>query len=184
MLCTILSPTDDELEHLSLEDGAKLIDRIIGLVKKDFPHNLDAPEDLTREIEEPAFVVWRSQVTPERLKPKTLKSYFTYRELDIASGYTSPGSSTLEHGPTHISPAELERTREIEKNYSNFITSINNVYSHDKEILAAKKLHVEGGFLCSAVQAIADETSLPPQLTRGGSLAHDLGMGKESRVDG
>jgi len=42
---------------------------------------------LSDEMEEPAFLFWRSQVTAERLQPKTLRSYLAYRELDIASGY-------------------------------------------------------------------------------------------------
>ena len=87
---------------MSLESGGKLIDRIIGVVRKDFSPNPNVPaewmmheiwewmrsidEPLAREIEEPAFVFWRSQVAAERLKPKTLKSYLAYRESDIASG--------------------------------------------------------------------------------------------------
>jgi hypothetical protein len=89
---------------MSLEDGAKLIDRIIGVVRGDFPPDQNAPAEwimhyiwewmrsidkpLAHEIEEPAFEFWRSQVAEERLKPKTLKSYLKYREKDIASGYS------------------------------------------------------------------------------------------------
>jgi len=67
----------------------------------------------------------------------------------------------------HITPAELSLTQALEKNYSNCITSINDVCSYDKEVLASQKMHPEGASLCSAVQAIAAETSLPPHMAKG-----------------
>ena len=63
---------------MSLEDGSELIDRIIGVVQKDVLPNPTVPEEwvmhdiwqrmraidskLAGELEEPAFLFWRSQV--------------------------------------------------------------------------------------------------------------------------
>ena len=93
----------DELEHMSLQEGAALIGRIISIVKGDIKPDPSVPAErmmkevwdnlasidqvLTDEMKEPAFVFWRSQVAAERLRPKTLKTYLRYREDDIASGY-------------------------------------------------------------------------------------------------
>lgn len=98
----------DDLEHMSLKEGAALIERIISIVKGDIKPNASVPAEwmmkevwdnlasidqvLTDEMKEPAFVFWRSQVADERLKPKTLKTYLRYREDDIASEYANPPS--------------------------------------------------------------------------------------------
>ena len=87
---------------MSLEDGARVNDRIIGVIKREFPPNPNEPREwmmheiwermraidnkLAGEMEEPTFVCLRSQVEAERLQPKTLKSYFAYREMDVGSG--------------------------------------------------------------------------------------------------
>jgi len=66
----------------------------------------------------------------------------------------------------HVPASDLARAHDLEKNYSDCITSINDVCSYDKEALAARTLHREGGSVCSAVQVLADETGLPPQMTK------------------
>lgn len=95
----------DDLEHMSLEEGSTLVERIISIVKGDIEPNPSVPAEwmmrevwdnlssidaeLTDDMKEPAYLFWRSQVAAERLKPKTLKSYLHYREADIASAYVS-----------------------------------------------------------------------------------------------
>ena len=52
---------------------------------------------------------------------------------------------------------ELQLVREIEMNCSKHISVINDIYSWEKEVLAAQKLHKEGSVLCSSVQIMANE---------------------------
>jgi aristolochene synthase len=66
----------------------------------------------------------------------------------------------------HVTPCELSRLRELEKNYSNCIIFINDVCSYDKEVLAARTLLTEGGSICSIVQVLGDETGLPPEMAK------------------
>ena len=86
---------------MSLEAGSKLVERIISIVRGDTEPDASIPAEwmirevwdnltsidakLTEEMKEPAYLFWRSQVSAERLKPQTLKSYLRYRESDIAS---------------------------------------------------------------------------------------------------
>lgn len=101
ILNTQLNKPLDELEHMSLEEGSALIERIISIVKGTLEPDKSVPAEsmmkevwdnlasidkvLTDQMKEPAFVFWRSQVAAERLAPKTLKTYLRYREDDIAS---------------------------------------------------------------------------------------------------
>lgn len=59
-----------------------------------------------------------------------------------------------------ISPDELESVRPLERNCSKHISVVNDIYSFEKEVAAAKKCHKEGGALCSSVQIMADESDL------------------------
>ena len=59
-----------------------------------------------------------------------------------------------------MSPADLESVRPVERNCSKHISVINDIYSFEKEVAAAKKGHMEGGALCSSVQIMADESDL------------------------
>ena len=59
-----------------------------------------------------------------------------------------------------MSLAELESVRPVERNCSKHISVVNDIYSFEKEVAAAKKGHKEGGALCSSVQIMADETDL------------------------
>ena len=60
----------------------------------------------------------------------------------------------------HVSPEDLEYARPIERNCSKHISVINDVYSFEKEALAAKEGHKEGGALCTSVQIMADEAEM------------------------
>ena len=59
-----------------------------------------------------------------------------------------------------VSSTELERARPVELNCSKHISVVNDIYSFEKEVLAAEKGHLEGGALCSSVQITAAETGV------------------------
>lgn len=59
-----------------------------------------------------------------------------------------------------LSPAELESVRPVERNCSKNISVVNDIYSFDKEVAAAKNAHKEGGAHCSSVQIMAHESDL------------------------
>ena len=60
----------------------------------------------------------------------------------------------------HVTSTELEIARPAELNCSKHISVVNDIYSFDKEVLAAKEGHREGGALCSSVQITAVETAV------------------------
>lgn len=59
-----------------------------------------------------------------------------------------------------VTSAELETVRSVELNCSKHISVVNDIYSFDKEVIAAKEGHPEGGALCSSVQITAAETGV------------------------
>ncbi len=59
-----------------------------------------------------------------------------------------------------LTPAEFAALRLLEENCSKHISVVNDIYSFDKEVLAAKTGHPEGSCLCSAVKVLAGETLL------------------------
>ena len=50
--------------------------------------------------------------------------------------------------------------RPVERNCSKHISVLNDIYSYDKEVIAAKTGHEEGGVLCSSVQILAREADI------------------------
>lgn len=59
-----------------------------------------------------------------------------------------------------VSPEELVSVQPIEQNVAKHLSVLNDILSWDKELLAAQTGHPEGSALCSAVQVLAQETSL------------------------
>ena len=57
----------------------------------------------------------------------------------------------------NLSAEELGSVAGIEKNVGHQISIVNDIYSYEKELLAAKTTHEEGGKLCNAVQIFAEE---------------------------
>ena len=57
----------------------------------------------------------------------------------------------------HISPAELATVVALERNCAKHISVVNDIYSWEKEVLAAQNGHSEGSALCSAVQVVSQE---------------------------
>lgn len=61
----------------------------------------------------------------------------------------------------HLSKDELALADPIDKNCARHMSVINDIYSYDKELIAANTLHREGGIMCNAVDIFADEASMP-----------------------
>lgn len=59
-----------------------------------------------------------------------------------------------------IDKSDLAIARPVEKNCSKHISVLNDIYSYDKEVIAAKTGHKEGGALCSSVQILALEADV------------------------
>ena len=59
-----------------------------------------------------------------------------------------------------ITEEELAEAKEVEQNCSKHLSVINDIFSYEKEVKAAKTLHEEGGALCSSVQIIANEADV------------------------
>lgn len=59
-----------------------------------------------------------------------------------------------------VNQSELALARPVEMNCSKHISVVNDIYSYEKEILAAKEGHLEGGALCSSVQIMAIEADV------------------------
>jgi aristolochene synthase len=60
----------------------------------------------------------------------------------------------------HMTEQELDYCREVDLNCSRHISVVNDIWSWEKELLAAKTGHAEGSALCSSVQVIADECQI------------------------
>lgn len=56
--------------------------------------------------------------------------------------------------------SELAALKPLEQNCSKHISVVNDIYSYEKEVLAAQTGHKEGSFLCSAVKVVSSETAL------------------------
>jgi aristolochene synthase len=61
---------------------------------------------------------------------------------------------------------EMAALRPLEENCSKHLSIVNDIYSFEKEVLAAQTGHAEGSFLCSAVKVVATETALGTAATK------------------
>ena len=59
-----------------------------------------------------------------------------------------------------LSSAELSLCRPLEQNCSKHLSVVNDIFSYEKEVRAAKTLHDEGGALCTSVKIMADEADV------------------------
>lgn len=64
------------------------------------------------------------------------------------------------------SPEELAALKPLEENCSKQISIVNDIYSFEKEAIAAQTGHAEGSFLCSAVKVISVNTALDIEATK------------------
>lgn len=61
-----------------------------------------------------------------------------------------------------LSPEELAVARPVDMNCSKHLSIVNDIWSFEKELLASKTLHEEGGVLCTAVAIFADGANISP----------------------
>lgn len=59
-----------------------------------------------------------------------------------------------------VTDTELEIARPAELNCSRHISVLNDMYNFEKEVVAAKEGHQEGGKLCTSVQIMAAEAGV------------------------
>ncbi|KAI0474768.1 Aristolochene synthase in complex with 12,13 Difluorofarnesyl diphosphate [Xylaria cf. heliscus] len=173
-LLTILFLIDDQLEHMSLEEGKAYNERIMETARGDVLPDRTIPAEyifydlwesmraydleMANEVLEPVFVFMRSQTDPVRLKPMNLEEYLEYRERDVGKallGALMRFSMALE-----VSPEELAIARPADMICSKHLSVINDIWSYEKEYVASQTLHDEGAVLCTCVKIISKDTNL------------------------
>jgi aristolochene synthase len=55
-----------------------------------------------------------------------------------------------------LTPEDLALARPVDMNYSKHLAVVNGIWSYEKELIASKTLHEEGGVLCTAVAIFVD----------------------------
>ncbi|KAI1843093.1 hypothetical protein JX265_005126 [Neoarthrinium moseri] len=179
-LLTLLFLVDDYLESLSLEEGSAYNERLILISKGSVKPDRDIPvewithdlwEDmrgcdkmLAEEVLEPTFTFMRAQTDACRLDIKGLGNYLQYRERDVGKALLSAlmrFSMNL-----HLTADELASVNDVEMNCSKHISVVNDIYSWEKEVLAAQTGHREGAVLCSSVLVLSQETSIDVEASK------------------
>lgn len=59
-----------------------------------------------------------------------------------------------------VPPSDLKLVRPVEQNCSKHLSVVNDIWSYEKEVLAAETLHEEGGTLCTAVAVLARDAEI------------------------
>ncbi|KAI0483450.1 Aristolochene synthase [Xylaria cf. heliscus] len=173
-LLTVLFLIDDVLEYMSLTEGSMYNEKLIKIARGDILPNRSEPaefimydlwesmrshdEELADCVLEPMFTFMRAQTDKARLEPMNLEEYFDYREKDVGKALLS--SLMRFSMGLHITAEEIQLARPVEMNCSKNISVINDIFSYEKEVLAAAEGHEEGGFLCSSVPIVASESGV------------------------
>lgn len=135
--------------------------------------------ELANEILEPTFTFMRAQTDKARLSIRGMGPYLVYREKDVGKAYVFSFYLNLymltDMAPISllcslmrftmdlsVTPQELASVQRIEQNCAKHLSVLNDIFSWDKEYLAAQTGHPEGSAICSAVQVLADESALTP----------------------
>lgn len=82
----------------------------------------------------------------------------------------------------HVTVEDLDLLKPLDRNCSKHLSVINDIWSYEKEVLAAETLHPEGGVLCSAVDILVNAADIPPlaakrvlyTLSREWELVHEV----------
>ncbi|KAI4858599.1 Aristolochene synthase in complex with 12,13-Difluorofarnesyl diphosphate [Hypoxylon rubiginosum] len=173
-LLTLLFLVDDILEHMSLEDGRAYNKKLMPLFQGSILPDRSVPVEwigydlwesmraqdrgMADEIIEPVFTFMRAQTDPARLTEMGLGQYLEYREADVGKALLAAlmrFSMALS-----VPPSDLELVRPVDRNCSKHLSIVNDIWSYEKEALAAQTLHEEGGVLCTAVAVLAKETEI------------------------
>ncbi|PKY00095.1 Aristolochene synthase in complex with 12,13 Difluorofarnesyl diphosphate [Aspergillus campestris IBT 28561] len=173
-LLTLLFLIDDLLEDMSFDEGSAYNEKLMPIARGEVLPDRSVPVEwimydlwesmrahdrvLADGILEPTFTFMRAQTDKSRLTIKEMGPYLTYREKDVGKALLcSLMRFSME---LHITPEEIASVREIEQNCAKHLSVVNDIMSWDKEYLAYQTGHPEGSAICSAVQVLADETSL------------------------
>ncbi|KAI0893383.1 Aristolochene synthase in complex with 12,13-Difluorofarnesyl diphosphate [Annulohypoxylon nitens] len=173
-LLTLLFLIDDILEHMSLEDGRAYNDKLMPLFRGTVLPDRNVPvewisydlwesmraqdKEMADEIMEPVFTFMRAQTDPARLTEMGLGQYLEYREADVGKALLAAlmrFSMALQ-----VPASDLDMVRPVDRNCSKHLSIINDIWSYEKEVLAAQTLHEEGGILCTAVAVMAKEAEI------------------------
>ncbi|KAL3417259.1 aristolochene synthase [Phlyctema vagabunda] len=100
----------------------------------------------------------RAQTDRKRLILKQMGPYLEYREKDVGQALLS--ALMRFSMKLNLSHTEMETVRDIELNCSKHISVVNDIYSWEKELKAAKNSSEEGSALCSSVLVMATEANL------------------------
>ncbi|KAE8342149.1 hypothetical protein BDV24DRAFT_162700 [Aspergillus arachidicola] len=174
-LLTLLFLIDDLLEDMSFEDGSAYNEKLIPIARGDVLPDRTVPVEwimydlwesmrahdkvLADEILEPVFTFMRAQTDKARLTIKEMGPYLVYREKDVGKALLCALMRfSME---LYITPQELSSVQPLEQNCAKHLSVLNDIMSWDKEYLAYQTGHPEGSAICSAVQVLSDETSLP-----------------------
>ncbi|KAI0436183.1 Aristolochene synthase in complex with 12,13-Difluorofarnesyl diphosphate [Xylaria telfairii] len=173
-LLTLLFLIDDALEYMSLEDGKAYNENLMPISRGDVLPDRNIPAEwitydlwesmrrhdraMADEILEPVFTFMRAQTDTQRLERMSLGSYLEYREADVGKallGALMRFSMTLK-----VPPEDLDMLRPADRICSKHLSIVNDIWSFEKEVLAAKNAHKEGGILCNAVDILATEAEV------------------------
>ncbi|KAF2228967.1 Aristolochene synthase in complex with 12,13 Difluorofarnesyl diphosphate [Viridothelium virens] len=169
-LLTVLFLIDDLLEHMSLADGEAYNNKLMPIARGDVLPDRSVPveyimydlwdsmrkhdRDMANEILEPVFTFMRAQTDAKRLRRMDLKEYFEYRERDVGKGLLAALMRFCMG--LKLTPGELAIGRPVDMNCSKHLAIMNDIWSYEKELLASKTLHEEGGVLCTGVAIFAE----------------------------
>ncbi|KAI0490081.1 Aristolochene synthase [Xylaria cf. heliscus] len=184
-LITFFFFVDDLLEDMSFDEGLKYNENLISISRGYIWPNRAIPEEwilydiwesmrahdkeLTEDLIESVVIYLRATTDKIRLDIEGIGPYLKFRERDVGKHILCSGLRFV--ADLHLSPEQLKPVAEIEQNFSNHITIINDIYSFHKECQKAQTGHVEGATLCSAVQVLHQEANLSYQATKKVLLA-------------
>ncbi|KAI0146312.1 Aristolochene synthase in complex with 12,13-Difluorofarnesyl diphosphate [Xylariaceae sp. FL1272] len=173
-LLTLLFLIDDALEYMSLEDGKAYNENLMPISRGDVLPNRDIAAEwitydlwesmrkqdhaMADEILEPVFTFMRAQTDSQRLGKMALGSYLEYREADV--GKALLGALMRFSMALVVPPEDLDMVRPADRICSKHLSVVNDIWSFEKEVLAAKTAHQEGGVLCNAVEILATEAEI------------------------
>ncbi|KAH8203481.1 hypothetical protein TruAng_002352 [Truncatella angustata] len=173
-ILTLLFLIDDVLEDMSFDEGAAYNEKLMPLARGiktpdrsipveymmyDFWQSMrQTDEKMANAMLEPMFEFMRSQTDKTRGKEMGLGEYFRYRERDVGRALLSGLMRFCMC--IDLSKEEIELVRNIDMNCSKHLSVINDIWSLEKELAAAKTGHEEGAVLCSSVCIVADEASI------------------------
>lgn len=165
----------DLLEDMSFEDGeaynASLMPIMKGIKQPDrsipaesmmwdiWEEMRACDQELANDILEPMFDFMRAQTEKTRKNLKDLGAYLHYRERDVGNTVLSAVMRFLMD--LRLTTEELQLMGPIDENCSRHITTINDIFSWEKELAKSHVVgHEEGSFLCSSVKILAEEANL------------------------